>query len=111
MPHTDEPAGRDDLNPEELRALAGNDAAGVIDEWPSQRREAAVKTVQRYGRPSGVAPGRLVWTGAAPWRRDIVNRDTVPHRFPKPHNDLLEESIAYRVPPDRLDDVALKGRR
>jgi hypothetical protein len=97
---------RDDLTPDELRSLAGERAAQVIEGRPSQPREAAIKTVQRYGAPDAVMPSRLIWTAKRPWKRVVVNRDTVPHRFPKPHNDLLEEWVAYRVPPERLDDVA-----
>ena len=30
----------------------------------------------------------------------------MPHRFPKPHNDLLEQSIDYAVPIERFSDIA-----
>jgi len=97
---------RDDLPPAELLARAGAEATGVIESWPSQPREAAIKTIQRYGAPDAVMPSRLIWTDKTPWRRVVVNRDVVPHDFPKPHNDLLEEWISYRIPSERLDDVA-----
>src|SRR5215207_3594144 len=97
---------RDDLPPAELLARAGAEATGVIESWPSKPREAAIKTIQRYGAPDAVMPSRLIWTDKTPWRRVVVNRDVVPHDFPKPHNDLLEEWISYRIPSERLDDVA-----
>ena len=33
-------------------------------------------------------------------------RDEVPHNFPKPHTDLLEQFIDYRVPPEKFSDLA-----
>lgn len=78
----------------------------TLQEWPSQSREAATKTIERYGPPDDVLPSALVWSAKGPWKRIIVNRDRVPHRFPKPHNDLLEEWIDYRVPPEKVSDLA-----
>lgn len=78
----------------------------TLQEWTSQPREAAEKTIERYGPPDEVMPSALVWSHRGPWKRIIVNRDPVPHRFPKPHNDLLEEWVDYRVPPERLNDLA-----
>ncbi len=51
-------------------------------------------------------PSRLIWSETGPWRLTIVYRDEVPHNFPKPHTDLLEQFAAYRVPPDKTDEVA-----
>jgi len=78
----------------------------VMTEWDSQPREAALKTIARYGPPAEVLPSALVWENSGPWKRIIVNRDTVPHRFPKPHNDLLEEWVSYSVPPEKVSDLA-----
>lgn len=41
--------------------------------------------------------------------RTIVYRDEVPHNFPKPHTDLLEQFIDYQVPPDKTDELARYG--
>ncbi|MEX2153654.1 MAG: hypothetical protein WD825_09970 [Gemmatimonadaceae bacterium] len=30
----------------------------------------------------------------------------MPHSFPKPHTDLLEQFIDYRVPVDKYDELA-----
>ncbi|HET9494615.1 MAG TPA: hypothetical protein VFR15_10320 [Chloroflexia bacterium] len=39
-------------------------------------------------------------------KRTIIYRDEVPHNFPKPHTDLLEQFIDYQVPVDKYDDLA-----
>ncbi len=30
----------------------------------------------------------------------------VPHDFPMPHPDLLEQFVDYQVPPDKFDELA-----
>jgi hypothetical protein len=36
---------------------------------------------------------------------EIVNEE-IPHRFPEPHMDPLLQTINYRVPPDKFDELA-----
>jgi hypothetical protein len=36
----------------------------------------------------------------------VITREEVPHNFPKPHNDVLEQFIDYHVPSDSADDLA-----
>ena len=62
--------------------------------------------IEKYGQPNGVTPDMLVWKNNGPWKRTIVSRDTVPHNFPTPHPDLLEQFINYKVPVDKYDDMA-----
>lgn len=62
--------------------------------------------IDRYGPPDEATPSLLIWYGNGPWKRTIVYRDEVPHNFPKPHTDLLEQFIDYRVPPAKCDDLA-----
>lgn len=36
----------------------------------------------------------------------ILHHDEIPHEFPFPHTDLLEQAISYRVPVDKYSDLA-----
>lgn len=93
-------------------ALAGgagpmaSSAAGVLRSWPQESREVAMKMIARYGQPHEFTASMLIWHNNGPWKRTIVNRDTVPHRFPVPHADMLEQFVDYRVPLERYDDLA-----
>ena len=78
----------------------------VIDEWPAVPKSVAQKMIERYGEPDEATPSRLIWFNNGPWKRTIVYRDEVPHNFPKPHTDVLEQFIDYRVPPDKADELA-----
>ena len=77
-----------------------------IRSWPAKPQEVARIRIDKYGPPAEQTPTMLVWYGTGPWKRTILYREEIPHSFPKPHTDLLEQFIDYRVPPDKFDDLA-----
>jgi hypothetical protein len=77
-----------------------------ITAWPAKSQEAARFMIEKYGPPREQTPTMLVWSATGPWKRTVLYREEVPHDFPKPHTDLLEQFIDYRVPVDRYDDLA-----
>ena len=78
----------------------------LISDWGNIPRNVARKTLERYGPPNEATPSRLIWFENGPWKRTILYRDEVPHNFPKPHTDVLEQFIDYRVPPDKFSELA-----
>lgn len=77
-----------------------------VAQWPAESRTAALAMNEKYGAPDEQTATMLVWHGNGPWKRTIVYRDPVPHAFPRPHTDLLEQFIDYRVPPELYDELA-----
>jgi hypothetical protein len=73
--------------------------------WPPKTLALAVTLVEKYGRPEDVGAHRLTWYENGPWRRTALLREGTPHRFPLPHEDVLEQTVDYKVPPDRLADL------
>jgi hypothetical protein len=96
------------LEPAEPAADADGrqDADRVLSGWPAKPREAARAMIEKYGSPDEVAPSHLHWYRKGPWSETVVSREEVPHHWPKPHTDLLEQAIPYRVPPDKFDELA-----
>jgi hypothetical protein len=88
-------------------ANTGLSATSVIEDWPMTTKQAAMTTIAKYGQPQGVTEQMLTWYNNGPWKRTIVNRDTVLHKFPAPHPDLLEMVINYKVPSDKFDELAM----
>ena len=78
----------------------------LIKTWPDPSRRAAANMIGEYGQPHEVTDTMLVWHAVAPWKRVVVWRDAVPHDFPRPHADVLEQAIDYRVPAEKLADLA-----
>ncbi len=79
---------------------------GILEGWGNIPRSVVRKVIERYGLPNEAVPSRMIWFESGPWKRSIVYRDEVPHNFPKPHTDVLEQFIDYRVPVDKFPDLA-----
>ena len=77
----------------------------VIAAWPSTSRTAATQTIGKYGAPDEHTATMLIWHDRGPFRHTIVHRDEVPHAFPKMHQDVIEQVVAYRVPPEMVDEL------
>jgi hypothetical protein len=67
--------------------------------WPKMSKSAANEIIQKYGRPNEAIPSRLIWYTNGPWKRTVVYRHEIPHNFPQPHTDVVEQFIAvHRLP-------------
>jgi hypothetical protein len=78
----------------------------MVSGWPEKSRMAAMDMMRKYGPPQEATPSMLMWMNNGPWKWTKVSRETIPHNFPMPHPDLLEQAIDYQVPIDRYDDLA-----
>lgn len=78
----------------------------IIGEWGSFPQKSAKQTIEKYGPPQEATPSQLIWYNNGPWKRTIVLRDEIPHNFPQPHVDVIENVIDYKVPAEKLDELA-----
>jgi hypothetical protein len=88
------------------RAMSSADARTTIQSWPKEAKKSAEMMIQKYGQPDEITAMRLVWHDNGPWKRTIVTKEETDHAFPMPHKDVLEQVIDYRVPTDKVDDLA-----
>jgi hypothetical protein len=86
--------------------ITGSVVLNSIRNWPDKSQEAARFMIDKYGVPNEQTPTMLVWYATGPWKRTILYKEEIPHSFPKPHTDLLEQFIDYRVPVDKYDELA-----
>lgn len=78
----------------------------LLSTWQGPPKEGAYMMIRKYGLPNEATASRLIWYYNGPWKRTIVHRDYVPHNFPAPHVDFLQQFIDYRVPADLFDEIA-----
>lgn len=72
----------------------------VAESWPATSRQRARGLVTEYGLPQAETADYLEWRRAKPWQRVRVRRD-----------GLIEETVPYIVPGERLPEVrTLSGR-
>lgn len=96
--HETEKGARYTVDPAALTAL--------IESWPEAPRKGAQKMIEQYGPPNEATPTKLFWYRNGPWKRTMVTRDIVTHNFPTIHSDYLTQVIDYKVPVDRISDIA-----
>ena len=60
----------------------------------------------KYGLPTDVSARQVTWYGNGPWKRTTLYKEEVTHNFANAHKDVLEQTINYRVPLDKLAPLA-----
>jgi hypothetical protein len=78
----------------------------VTATWPDSAKSATNGLIEKYGLPSTVSDDMIVWNNTAPFKRSIVYREEVNHQFPIQHADVLEQTIDYRVPKGKIEELA-----
>ena len=81
-------------------------ADDIIAKWPADAAKAAKKVIEKYGQPDTASGAMLVWHNKGPYKRITATRTPDMHRFPVPHPDSMEQTVRYRVPVDKIDDLA-----
>ncbi len=85
------------LSPEEL--------ARFTPGWPEASQTAAREMIEKYGNPNEWTASSLTWTAVSPFKRIVVYREQVTHRFPILHQDVLEHVVSYRIPADKALEI------
>jgi len=78
----------------------------LTQDWPAMAKKSTEQMIQKYGPPNEAIPSRLIWYNNGVWKRTIVYRDEIPHNFPQPHSDTLEQVIDYQVPIEKFTELA-----
>jgi hypothetical protein len=74
------------------------DLTELLEGWPRIPRQSAQTVTRKYGPPDEATDSFLLWHRNGPWKRTVLWRDQAEHRFPQPHQDVLEQVIDYFVP-------------
>jgi hypothetical protein len=73
--------------------------------WPKMSIAVASDLITKYGLPEESDARTLSWRDNGPWKRTVLHREEVQHNFPLPHKDVLEQTVNYRVPLDKVADL------
>ncbi|MDP3541794.1 MAG: hypothetical protein Q8T11_04925 [Elusimicrobiota bacterium] len=85
--------------------LSGQTPESIILNWPTFSYRLSRLMLAEYGQPAEASDHRLTWVDNAPWKRTVVYRKPPKDRMLTSGAGRLEQSVAYRVPPDRLADL------
>ncbi|MFJ7971948.1 hypothetical protein [Psychrobacillus sp. NPDC096389] len=78
----------------------------LIEDWPTLSKKVTKKMMEFYGPPNDTTYSTVIWYYNGPWKKTIVYKEGVPHDFPEPHVDMLEQSIDYHVPANKAGEIA-----
>ena len=77
-----------------------------LADWPTASRRIAEDMVARYGLPNEATDSQLIWHYNSPWRKTTVFREGTLHSFPRPHLDIVAQTVDYDVPIPKIEDLA-----
>lgn len=75
------------------------------EDWPKASKMAVQEITGKYGKPEGITPEELIWWNKGIWKKICINKVEVKHSFPIEHTDMMQTSIMYKVPEDKMDDL------
>ena len=76
-----------------------------LEGWPKMSIAVASDLITKYGLPKESNDRELAWYDNGPWKRTVLHRDEMKHNFPLPHQDVLEQTVNYRVPLEKVADL------
>jgi hypothetical protein len=83
----------------------------AVQQWAEPERITALTMIEKYGEPSGYTKGSLVWLNNGPWRKTVVYASSGSRFFGQRNKEFLAQTVAYRVPIDKIEDLKRFDRR
>lgn len=74
--------------------------------WPKASREAIQFMHKKYGAPAAMTNDMVIWGKTGPWKRTVVFKAEVPHNFPGPHTDVMQQWVDYKASASTYSDLA-----
>jgi len=106
-PATLEPEAKADVAPEPSPGAAPTEAMQMVADWMPRPRLAAHHLMLKYGPPTLMSKGKLVWHKVGPYKRIAVMNEEIHHDFPRPHADFMTHTVSYDVPATRLEMLTM----
>lgn len=82
-----------------------DDLLSLLRDWPAVTRSMAYAFHERHGPPDEARQDALTWRSKGGWKRIVLHREAVEHRWPTPHEDACEHVLDHAVPPERASSV------
>lgn len=89
-----------------LERLQTPDALPGAAGWGEEARLVAERTARKYGAPDEATAEAMIWRSRDPFKRIVVRRDGATRHAPVVHTQYLEQTVSYRVPPEKFSALA-----
>ena len=105
-------------SPNSKNKMAEDDAMGAdssyvsngkadVSSWNKSSQMAVDEITKKYGEPNGVTPDELIWINPGVWKKISITKTESKHSFPIEHTDMMETTINYDVPEDKMDELGM----
>lgn len=98
-------ANRVDMDPKSKMNIADHKMVPGVTGWPEASKMAVEEITGKYGKPDGVTDNELIWLNKGNWKKICITKHETKHSFPIEHTDMLQQTISYKVPEDKMDDL------
>jgi hypothetical protein len=82
------------------------DVNSITANWPANTRDASNLLINKFGVPDEITSTTLVWKDRGVWKKTVLMKEGIPHDWPMAHTDYLLQTINYKVPVDKFDELA-----
>ena len=76
-----------------------------VTNWPEASKMAVEEITAKYGKPDGITADELFWIKKGIWEKICISKMESKHSFPIEHTDMMQTTISYNVPEDKMDDL------
>lgn len=88
------------------KPVTQKDVDKFTETWPLASKTAIKDLTKKHGLPSTLTEEMAIWAKAGPFKRSIVYKEEIIHQFPLQHSDILQQTIDYRVPQDKVSELS-----
>ena len=78
----------------------------IIADWIPEAKMGAEKMIEKYGQPNEASATHLTWWHNGMWKWSKIENVAIPHDFPGPHHDMLQQAIDWKVDPSMFAKLA-----
>lgn len=76
-----------------------------MSSWPKASKMAVDEIKGKYGKPDGMTADEFIWMNKGVWKKICISKKETKHSFPIEHTDMMQTTISYKVPADKMDDL------
>ncbi|MBC7523378.1 MAG: hypothetical protein H7239_02935 [Flavobacterium sp.] len=95
---------------EDLQSVSSsneNNNLADVSNWNKSSQMAVDEITKKYGKPNGITSDELIWTDAGVWKKIAITKMESKHSFPIEHTDMMQTTIMYKVPEDKMDELGM----
>ena len=76
-----------------------------LNSWTEGSHMAVDEITAKYGKPDAITDESFIWMNKGVWKKIVVDKMETKHSFPIEHTDMMQTTISYKVPIEKMDEL------